>query len=153
MHCFAIAQRDLTDIHVNVDSTIICIQLVRNLATRMPFPKLSPHHNHLHQMPKPWACFQFDPEAVKDIDETHWSGGTLLKAQMNANLLTDELKKKRAGNESFWLIGQSDARVERITNGEDASKFRISVQGFDYYSTKTSNVDSSCADQNRSVDV
>jgi adenine-specific DNA-methyltransferase len=30
---------------------------------------------------------------------------TLLKAQMNADLLTDDLKKKRASNESFWLIG------------------------------------------------
>ena len=31
-----------------------------------------------------FAAFQFDPEAAKDIDETNWSGMTLLKAQMNA---------------------------------------------------------------------
>jgi hypothetical protein len=36
---------------------------------------------------------------------------TLLKAQMNADLLTDDLKKKRASNESFWLIGQPDVVV------------------------------------------
>ena len=66
-------------------------------------------------VPKPkmivFAAFQFDPEAAKDIDETHWPGVTLLKAQMNADLLTGDLKKKRASNESFWLIGQPDVEV------------------------------------------
>lgn len=66
-------------------------------------------------VPKPklivFAAFQFDPEAAKDIDETNWPGVTLLKAQMNADLLTDDLKKKRASNESFWLIGQPDVAV------------------------------------------
>jgi adenine-specific DNA-methyltransferase len=66
-------------------------------------------------VPKPkiivFAAFQFDPEASKDIDETHWPGVTLLKAQMNADLLTEDLKKKRASNESFWLIGQPDVEV------------------------------------------
>jgi hypothetical protein len=36
---------------------------------------------------------------------------TFLKVQMNADLLTDDLKKKRASNESFWLIGQPDVTV------------------------------------------
>ena len=66
-------------------------------------------------VPKPqiivFAAFQFDPEAAKDIDETNWPGVTLLKVQMSADLLTDDLKKKRAGNESFWLIGQPDVGV------------------------------------------
>ena len=38
---------------------------------------------------------------------TRWPGVTLLQAQMNDDLLTDDLKKKRASNESFWLICQS----------------------------------------------
>ena len=67
--------------------------------------------------PKPklivYAAFQFDPEAAKDIDETKWPGVTLLKVQMNADLLTEDLKKKRASNESFWLIGQPDVVVAR----------------------------------------
>ena len=67
--------------------------------------------------PKPkmvvFAAFQFDPEAAKDIDETNWPGVTLLKAQMNADLLTEDLKKKRASNESFWLIGQPDVELEK----------------------------------------
>jgi adenine-specific DNA-methyltransferase len=97
-------------------------------------------------VPKPkiivFAAFQFDPEAAKDIDETNWPGVTLLKAQMNADLLTDDLKKKRASNESFWLIGQPDVRVERVTEGPDRGKLRVSVHGFDYYNTKTGGIES-----------
>ncbi|MCY3729005.1 MAG: site-specific DNA-methyltransferase [Nitrospira sp.] len=102
-------------------------------------------------VPKPkiiiFAAFQFDPEGSKDIDETNWPGVTLLKAQMNADLLTDDLKKKRASNESFWLIGQPDMELERITDGEDKGKFRVSVRGFDYYNTKTGNVESGGEDR------
>ena len=89
-----------------------------------------------------FAAFQFDPEAAKDIDETNWPGITLLKAQMNADLLTDDLKRKRASNESFWLIGQPDVQVETIADGEDAGKHRVRVSGFDYYNTKTGDVES-----------
>ena len=104
-----------------------------------------------HLIPKPkiivFAAFQFDPEAAKDIDEMHWQGVTLLKAQMSADLLTGDLKKKRAGNESFWLIGQPDVELERITTGKDEGKFRLSVQGFDYYNTKTGDLESGGADR------
>ena len=102
-------------------------------------------------VPKPkivvFAAFQFDPEASKDIDETHWPGVTLLKAQMNADLLTDDLKKKRASNESFWLIGQPDVEAKRITEGDDKGKLRVSVRGFDYYNTRTGNVESGGSDK------
>ena len=97
-------------------------------------------------VPKPkiivFAAFQFDPEASKDIDETHWPGVTLLKAQMNADLLTEDLKRKRTSNESFWLIGQPDVEVDSIEDKDGKRKFRITVQGFDYYDTRTGNVDS-----------
>ena len=89
-----------------------------------------------------FAAFQFDPEAAKDIDETRWPGVTLLKAQMNADLLTEDLKRKRASNESFWLIGQPDVEIEQIADGEHAGRHRVSVQGFDYYNTKTGGVES-----------
>jgi len=102
-------------------------------------------------VPKPrlilFAAFQFDPEAAKDIDETNWPGATLLKAQMNADLLTDDLKKKRASNESFWLIGQPDVRLERLTKGEDRGKWRVRVEGFDYFNTKTGGIESGGANQ------
>ncbi len=97
-------------------------------------------------VPKPkiivFAAFQFDPEAAKDIDETDWPGVTLLKAQMNADLLTEDLKKKRASNESFWLMGQPDVRVEKIDSGEDQGKYLVEVLGFDYYNTKTGIIES-----------
>lgn len=97
-------------------------------------------------VPKPkvivFAAFQFDPEAAKDIDETNWPGVNLLKAQMNADLLTDDLKRKRASNESFWLIGQPDIHLERIEKGDNAGKFIVSVNGFDYYNIKTGSLES-----------
>ena len=97
-------------------------------------------------VPKPklivFAAFQFDPEAAKEIDGIKWPGVTLLKAQMNADLLTDDLKKKRASNESFWLIGQPDVQIKRIAEGEDKGKVSVSVHGFDYYNTKTGGIES-----------
>jgi len=98
-------------------------------------------------VPKPrlivFAAFQFDPEAAKDIDETNWPGVTLLKVQMNADLLTEDLKKKRASNESFWLIGQPDVEVRKEKDG----KYVVEVHGFDYYNTKTGQVESGGADK------
>jgi adenine-specific DNA-methyltransferase len=97
-------------------------------------------------VPKPkiivFAAFQFDPEAAKDIDETDWPGVTLLKVQMNADLLTEDLKKKRASNESFWLIGQPDITAQKIKDGKDKGKYRVEVMGFDYYNTKTGAIES-----------
>ena len=89
-----------------------------------------------------FASFQFDPEAARDIDETEWPGVTLLKAKMSDDLLTEDLKKKRASNESFWLIGQPDVNVEKIEEGKDKGKYRVEVLGFDYYNTKTGSLES-----------
>lgn len=89
-----------------------------------------------------FAAFQFDPEAAKDIDETHWPGVTLLKAQMNADLLTDDLKKKRASNESFWLIGQPDVTLTQIKKGEHQGEYQVEVHGFDYYNTLQGTIES-----------
>jgi adenine-specific DNA-methyltransferase len=94
-----------------------------------------------------FAAFQFDPEAAKDIDETNWPGVTLLKAQMNADLLTEDLKKKRASNESFWLIGQPDVALRKIQRGEHHGKWEVEVYGFDYYNTKTGAIESGGAHQ------
>ena len=97
-------------------------------------------------VPKPkliiFAAFQFDPEAAKDIDETNWPGVTLLKAQMNMDMQTEDLKKKRASNDSFWLMGQPDVALRRIDQGENKDKWEVEVFGFDYYNTKTGNIES-----------
>ena len=94
-----------------------------------------------------FAAFQFDPEAAKDIDETNWPGVALLKTQMNADLLTEDLKRKRASNESFWLIGQPDVLLHYIAKGQNTGKWQVVVQGFDYYNTKTGDVESGGEDK------
>jgi adenine-specific DNA-methyltransferase len=92
-------------------------------------------------VPKPklviFSAFQFDPEAAKDIDELRWPGVDVLKAQMNTDLLTADLKKKRASNESFWLMGQPDVELKKQGN-----KYAVIVNGFDYYNTKTGEIES-----------
>lgn len=83
-------------------------------------------------VPKPkfviFCAFTFDPEAAKDIDETNWPGVTLLKAQMNTDLLTEDLKKARSSNQSFWLMGQPEVELKRV--GEN---WQVEVHGFDYF--------------------
>lgn len=102
-------------------------------------------------VPKPkiviFAAFQFDPEAAKDIDELNWPGVTLLKVQMNADLLTEDLKKKRASNESFWLIGQPDIELKQIKKGEHKGKWQVEVHGFDYYNPRTGTIESGGKDK------
>jgi len=87
-----------------------------------------------------FCALQFDPEAAKDIDELtpEIAEMQLLKAQMNADLLTDDLRKKRTSNESFWLVGQPDIEIHKLEDG----KIQVEVLGFDYYNPKTGNVDS-----------
>ncbi len=96
--------------------------------------------------PKPkmiiFAALQFDAEAAKDIDEVIWDGVTLLKVQMNADLQTDDLKKKRANNESFWLVGQPDVRLEQIRTGAYSGQWQVEIHGFDYFNTKTGAIES-----------
>jgi len=72
---------------------------------------------------------------------------TTLKAQMNADLLTEDLKKKRTSNESFWLIGQPDVMLRQIKRGQDQGLWEVEVHGFDYYNTKTGQIDSGGAAQ------
>lgn len=91
-----------------------------------------------------FCAFQFDDEASKDIDEIPEAsiGFKLLKAQMNMDLQTEDLKKNRNTNQSFWLIGQPDVRLHEITDGEDKGKVKIEVMGFDYFNPKNGNIES-----------
>ncbi len=107
-------------------------QAIQEAQTLVPRPKLVV-----------FAAFQFDPEAAKDIDETNCPGVTLLKVQMSADLLTNDLRKKRASNESFWLIGQPDVELRQSEDGY----FVVEVHGFDYYNTKTGGVESGGKDK------
>jgi len=89
-----------------------------------------------------FAAFTFDPEAAKDIDETNWPGVTVLKVQMNTDLLTDDLKKNRASNESFWLMGQPDVSVTKTKAG-----WQVEMHGFDYYNTRKGEIESGGKDK------
>jgi adenine-specific DNA-methyltransferase len=79
-----------------------------------------------------FCAFTFDPEAAKDIDAITWPGVTLLKAQMNTDLLTEDLKKARSSNQSFWLMGQPDIELRQRKDGF----FEVEVNGFDYFDPK-----------------
>ncbi len=85
-----------------------------------------------------FAAFQFDPEAAKDIDAIKVNELKVLKAQMNTDLLTEDLRKKRSSNESYWLIGQPAIDVTKTEDG----KFQVQVRGFDYYNPATGEMDS-----------
>lgn len=78
-----------------------------------------------------FCAFTFDPEAAKDIDNI--KGIQALKVQMNTDLLTEDLKKGRASNESFWLMGQPDIEVHSLKDGQ----YQVEVHGFDYFDTKS----------------
>ena len=76
-----------------------------------------------------FCAFAFDPEAAKDIDAL--KGITALKAQMNTDLLTEDLKKARSSNQSFWLMGQPDVLLTALPD----DLWQVEVNGFDYFDT------------------
>ncbi len=78
-----------------------------------------------------FCAFQFDSEAAKDIDEMNpeKAGMQLLKAQMNSDLLTGDLRRARSSDQSFWLIGQPEIRLHRLQD----TRAQVEVLGFDYY--------------------
>ena len=76
-----------------------------------------------------FCAFAFDPEAAKDIDAL--KGITALKAQMNTDMLTEDLKKAKSTNQSFWLMGQPDVQMSQTKDG----LWQVEVNGFDYFDT------------------
>jgi adenine-specific DNA-methyltransferase len=67
-----------------------------------------------------FAAFEFDPDAAREIDSLtkDKTGMTFLTAQMNADLLTEDLKKKRASNQGFWLVGRPDVDLRKASKSE-----------------------------------
>ncbi|HRH72141.1 MAG TPA: site-specific DNA-methyltransferase [Zoogloea sp.] len=76
-----------------------------------------------------FCAFTFDPEAAKDIDGM--KGIIALKAQMNTDLLTEDLKKAKSNNQSFWLMGQPEVEIHPTRDG----RYQVEVHGFDYFDT------------------
>ncbi|MDE2958095.1 MAG: hypothetical protein OXU68_13965 [Bacteroidota bacterium] len=95
--------------------------------------------------PKPdiivFAAFQFDPEASKDIEMTAGTGLTLLRAEMNTDLLTGDLQKNKAGTDSFWLIGQPDVTLVPAESTEQGD-WVVQVNGFDYFNPSDNSITS-----------
>ncbi len=80
-----------------------------------------------------FCSYAFDPEASKDIDNIKISGLQILKAQMNTDLLTKDLKKNANTNKPFWLVGEPDIEVIQSRDG----KYQVEVKGFDCYDPST----------------
>ncbi len=80
-----------------------------------------------------FCSYAFDPEASKDIDNIKITGLQILKAQMNTDLLTKDLKKKANTDRPFWLIGEPDIEIHKTKDG----KYQVEVKGFDYYDPRT----------------
>lgn len=90
-----------------------------------------------------FAAFQFDADASQMIAEVNWPNMTILKAQMNTDLMTEDLKKKRSSDQSFWLVGQPD--VELIKDKRTKNRYKVVVHGFDYYDVKSGKITSGSA--------
>jgi len=50
---------------------------------------------------------------------------------MNTDLLTEDLKKARSSNQSFWLMGQPEVHLAELPGG----RWQVEVHGFDYFDT------------------
>ncbi len=90
-----------------------------------------------------FCSYAFDPEASKDIDNIKISELQILKAQINTDLLTKDLKKKSNTNRPFWLIGEPDIEVQKNMDG----KYQIEVKGFDYYDPSTQELKAGSTDK------
>ena len=84
-----------------------------------------------------FAAFQFDPEAARTVDDLKWKGVAILRANMNPDLQTEDLKRGQKGSDSFWLMGRPDASLRRLKSGDDAGKWVAEVRGFDFYDPAT----------------
>ena len=94
-----------------------------------------------------FAAFQFDPEAAKDIAEYKWDGTFLLKALMNPDMQTGDLKKQSPGSQSFWLVGQPEIDVRQIIRGDDVNRWEVEVYGFDYFDPQSGDMQSGGTEQ------
>ena len=82
-----------------------------------------------------FVALQFSAEASSFIESIskQRAGVELLKVQMNHDYSVRDLKKKSSSSDNFWLLGEPDVQVNRITSGDDKGKITIKVNGYDYY--------------------
>ncbi|MBQ4430449.1 MAG: hypothetical protein II877_03015, partial [Synergistaceae bacterium] len=90
-----------------------------------------------------FCAFQFDAEAQNQISKLFWNDVKFLPVEMNDDLLTEDLRKKIASDESFWLVGQPDVELVRNADG----KYTVRVLGYDYFSVSRDELISGNADK------
>lgn len=90
-----------------------------------------------------FCAFQFDAEAQNQISKLFWNDVKFLPVEMNDDLLTEDLRKKIASDESFWLVGQPDVELVRNADG----KYTVRVLGYDYFSVAKDELISGNADK------
>ena len=88
-----------------------------------------------------FLAYQFDAGVHEYVEKSQWKNVDILLAQIDTDLLVEDLKKKQKGD-SFWLIGQPDVKALKITEGSDKGKWTIEVRGFDYYNVATQAMES-----------
>ena len=84
-----------------------------------------------------FASFHFDPSSARLIDEYKSNKTKAVKIQMNMDLQTYDLKKKRSSDESFWLVGSPDVDLTKQKKDE----YTVEVKGWDYYNPATGKVE------------
>ena len=89
-----------------------------------------------------FAAFQFDSEAQLSIQEANLDDLTVHCVSMNSDLQTDDLKKAKENNESFWLIGTPEIKRTLFKEGVKKGKCQIEVLGFDYFNFETGKIES-----------
>ena len=93
-----------------------------------------------------WA-YHFNSHATREISNFKWPGVTLLTCQMKTDLLTEERGNQQRSKKRFWLFGEPDASVSKSEERFGDSKYVVKVEGFDYYNTNTSTVESGGLDK------
>ena len=88
-----------------------------------------------------FLAYQFDAGVHEYVGKSGWGGLDILLAQIDTDLLVEDLKKKQKGD-SFWLIGQPDVRLRQIADGENQGKYTVEVRGFDYYNVAEQRMES-----------
>jgi len=84
-----------------------------------------------------FLAYQFDAGVHEYVEKSGWGGLEILLAQIDTDLLVEDLKKKQKGD-SFWLIGQPDVKLKKTDDG----KYVITVNGFDYYNVAKQEIES-----------
>jgi adenine-specific DNA-methyltransferase len=78
-----------------------------------------------------FLAYSFDPLAREDLQSMGrgLAKFEVLLADINADLQTEDLKRKEKSGESFWLIGQPDVELRKREDGD----YEVEVRGYDYF--------------------